>query len=163
MEKRLVKSVAEEGLIYPVESYAIKGAAMEVYKRMGNGYLEAVYQECLEREFLIRGIPFVAQHPLALTYRSELLEATYKPDFICYGKIIVEIKAVAALAAEHQAQLQNYLKATSYEQGFLFNFGKYPLLEQVRMANTKNRATLALTPSEELDDDDLTEADKPVG
>ena len=139
-------------LIYPVESYAIKGAAMEVYKLVGNGFLEAVYQECLEREFMVRGILFAAQRPLALTYRGELLTASYKPDFVCYNKIIVEIKAVATLTSEHRAQLLNYLKATKYQLGFLFNFGHYPMLEQVRLANTTNLAQVLFTPTEELEE-----------
>jgi GxxExxY protein len=128
-----------EKLIYPVESYAIKGACMRVYREMGAGFLEAVYQECLACEFALRGLPFVAQKPLALIYRGQLLEATYRPDFICYDKIIVEIKAVAKLLPEHTAQLTNYLKATGYELGFLMNFGHYPQLEQVRMANSKGK------------------------
>ena len=110
---------------------------MEVYKTLGNGFLEAVYQECLELEFTKRGIPFVAQKPLALIYQGQLLKQIYKPDFVCYDKIIVELKAVSRLAAEHQAQVMNYLKATEYQLGLLFNFGHYPLLEQVRIPNIK--------------------------
>ena len=131
--------MAEE-LIYPVESYAIKGACMSVYSEMGVGFLEAVYQECLTLELTRRGIPFVAQKPLALIYRGALLQQVYRPDFICYDKIIVEIKAVSKLLPEHQAQLRNYLKATRFELGFLMNFGHYPQLEQIRMVNSKGRA-----------------------
>lgn len=123
-------------LIYPAESYAIKGACMRVYRKMGAGFLEAVYQECLTLELTRCGIPFVAQKPLALIYRGALLQH----DFICYDKIIVEIKAVSKLAPEHQAQLRNYLKATRYELGFLMNFGHYPQLEQVRLINSKDQA-----------------------
>ncbi len=124
-----------EKLIYPDESYAIRGACMDVYKTLGNGFLEAVYQECLEMEFKRRGIPFVAQKHLTLIYQGQTLKQAYKPDFICYDKIIVEIKAVSKLLDEHQAQGMNYLKATGYQLCFLVNFGHYPLVEIIRIAN----------------------------
>ena len=78
---------------------------------MGSGFLEAVYQECLRKEFTSRNIPFLEQAPLRLNYKGDALQQTYVPDFICYGKIIVEIKGVSALASQHRAQLLNYLKA----------------------------------------------------
>ena len=93
---------------------------------MGCGFLEAVYQECLEQEFLIREIPFVAQQKLTLWYKNKELQQAYIPDVICYGKIIVEIKAVKDLENEHRAQLHNYLKATGLKLGFLVNFGHHP-------------------------------------
>jgi GxxExxY protein len=124
-------------MIFPEESYAINGACMEVYKTLGNGFLEAVYQECSAIEFKYRGIPFVAQHPLTLIYQGQVLKQTYKPDFICYDKIIVELKAVTKLGDDHKAQVLNYLKATGFELGILVNFGHYPLLEIVRVANSK--------------------------
>ncbi len=123
------------GLIFEAESYAIKGAAMEVYKALGSGFLEGVYQECLELEFAKRKIPFESQRPLTLTYLGTPLKQTYKADFVCYGKIIVELKAVARLSPEHQAQIINYLKATGLQLGFLLNFGHYPLMEQMRIPN----------------------------
>jgi len=128
-----------EELIYREEAYDISGACMEVYRTLGNGFLEAVYQECLEIELRKRAIPFHSQRPLALIYHGQLLNQTYKPDFICYGKIIVEIKAVSKLAGEHQAQVMNYLKATGYQLGILYNFGHYPLLEIIRIPNIKDR------------------------
>ncbi len=128
-----------EKLIYEEESYAIKGACMEVYKTLGNGFLEPVYQECTEIEFAKQGLLFVAQQPLQLTYQGRTLKQIYKPDFICCGKIIVELKAVSTLTAEHKAQVTNYLKATNFQLGLLFNFGHYPLLEQVRIAHIANR------------------------
>jgi len=128
-----------EKLIYPDESYAIRGACMDVYRVMGNGFLEAVYQECLEMEFRRRGIPFVAQKPLTLTYLGQTLRQTYKPDFVCYDKIIVEIKAVSKLLDEHHAQGMNYLKATNFQLCFLVNFGHYPLTEIIRIANSKGK------------------------
>ena len=126
-------------LIFPDESYAIRGACMEVYKAMGVGFLEAVYQECLEMEFKRRNIPFVTQKSLTLFYQGQVLRHTYKPDFICYGKIIVERKAVSKLADEHQAQGMNYLRATGYELCLLVNFGHYPLIEIIRIANTMGK------------------------
>jgi GxxExxY protein len=125
-----------EKILFQDESYNIQGAIFEVYRQMGCGFLEAVYQECLEREFQLKGIPFVAQQELQLFYKNELLRQIYKPDFICYSKIIVEIKAVSELAAEHQAQILNYLKATSFELGLLVNFGSYPKAQVQRIANS---------------------------
>jgi len=111
---------------YEAETYAIRGAIFEVYREMGCGFLEAVYQECLEREFHNRKIPFEAQKDLQLKYKGIALKQIYKPDFICYGKIIVELKAVKTLSDEHRAQLHNYLKATGLKVGLLVNFGHYP-------------------------------------
>ncbi|MEJ5377493.1 MAG: GxxExxY protein [bacterium] len=108
------------------ESYQIRGAVFEVYREMGCGFLEAVYQECMERELKRAGIPFISQAELILHYKNEKLNQTYRPDFVCFGKIILEIKAVKELSDEHRAQVHNYLKATGYELGFLVNFGHYP-------------------------------------
>lgn len=114
-------------LKYEEESYRIRGAVFEAYREMGCGFLEAVYQECLTKEFVKSGIPAVAQQELFLSYKGEPLIHTYKPDFICFGKIIVELKATKEICNEHRAQLHNYLKATGYELGFLINFGNFPL------------------------------------
>lgn len=110
-------------LLFKEESYKIRGAAFEVYKEMGHGFLEAVYQECMEKELSRAGIPFHAQCELNLSYKDEALEQTYKPDLICFDKIIVELKAVFELAPQHEAQLINYLKATKLNLGLLINFG----------------------------------------
>jgi GxxExxY protein len=120
-------------LLYEKETYAIRGAVFEVYSEMGSGFLEPVYQECLEKEFTSRAIPYVAQGELRLTYKNEPLEQIYKPDFICFGMIIVELKAVRELAPEHKAQLLNYMKATRLRLGLLVNFGCYPKVEIERM------------------------------
>jgi GxxExxY protein len=112
--------------LFEEETYAIRGAVFEVYREMGCGFLEAVYQECLEKEFVLRNIPFVSQKDLTLSYKGQALKQTYKPDFICYGKIIVEIKALSATTGEHKAQVLNYLKATREKLGLLVNFGCYP-------------------------------------
>ena len=114
-------------------TYNILGACFEVYKRMGCGFLEAVYQECLEIEFEHRVIPYVAQQKLKLTYRDRELKQRYVPDFVCYGKIIVELKAVSEMTSDHQAQLLNYLHGTGIKVGLLANFGHYPKLEYKRM------------------------------
>lgn len=106
---------------------------------MGCGFLEAVYQECLEKRFRSRRLPFEAQKELVLSYKGEQLAQTYKPDFICYGKIIVELKVVKEIAPEHKAQLLNYFRATGLELGLLVNFGAYPKTEIVRIANTNFR------------------------
>jgi len=113
-------------LIYPEECFAIRGAIYEVYREMGNGFREEVYQQCLEKEFAARGIPFDSKKELRVFYKGEPIEKTYIPDFFCYGKIIVEIKAVNALAKEHQVQLLNYLRLTKSKLGLLVNFASYP-------------------------------------
>ena len=130
---------AKDVLLFKDECYAIQGAVFDVYREMGCGFLESVYQECLEREFRFRQLPFEAQKELAISYKGDNLTQTYKPDFICYGQIIVELKAVKAIANEHKAQLLNYLKATDLELGLLVNFGMYPKAEIVRIANTNFR------------------------
>jgi GxxExxY protein len=120
-------------LVYKEESYRIIGACFEVYKEMGCGYLEAVYQECLSMEFGVQDIPFRAQRELGLSYKGHPLKQKYVPDFMCFDKIILEIKALTALTDLHRAQLQNYLKATGYKLGLLVNFGHYPKLEYERI------------------------------
>lgn len=120
-------------IVYKDESYAIMGACFEVYKEKGSGFLEAVYQECLEIEFAQRKIPFASQRELELTYKGQKLRQVYRPDFICFDLIIVEIKAVSTLANEHRAQLHNYLKATGMNLGLLINFGHHPKLEYERV------------------------------
>jgi GxxExxY protein len=120
-------------LLHPEESYKTMGACFEVYKEKGCGFLEAVFQECLEIEFAHQGIPFVAHPPLALTYKGRVLRQTYTPDFVCFGKLILEIKAVSSLADEHRAQVHNYLRATGHRVGLLANFGHYPKLEWERI------------------------------
>ena len=120
-------------IVYREESYAIMGACFEVYKEMGSGFLEPVYQECLSVELGLRDIPFRAQPELSLSYKGRPLEKTYKPDFICHDKIILEIKAVRELADEHRAQVHNYLKATGHRLGLLVNFSHYPKLQYERI------------------------------
>jgi GxxExxY protein len=122
-----------EMLLYTEETYAIRGAIFEVYREIGSGFLEAVYQECLFREFELREIPFQSQPDLLIRYKQELLPLTYKPDFVCYGKIIVELKTVKEISDEHRAQLLNYLRASGNRLGLLVNFGHNPKVEIERI------------------------------
>ena len=126
----------ETELIYKDECYAIIGACFNVYKDKGCGFLEPIYQECTEIELAHQRIPFVAKPRLQLSYRGVPLRQKYEPDFICYEKIILELKTVANFADEHRAQVINYLKATSFKLGLLVNYGHYPKLEYQRLANT---------------------------
>jgi len=104
-------------------TYKIIGAAMEVHKDLGCGFLEAVYQEALGREFADQGIPFESQPVIQIAYKGKLLDKTYQPDFVCFDEVIVEIKAIAGLSGIEEAQLINYLKATGIKVGLLINFG----------------------------------------
>jgi GxxExxY protein len=121
-------------LLFEEETYAIRGAIFDVYKEMGCGFLEAVYQECLEKELFKRNIPFQSQVELQLGYKGETLKQTYKPDLICFGQVIVELKAVREISPEHKAQLINYLKTTNLKLGLLINFGSHPKVEIERFA-----------------------------
>ncbi len=122
-------------------TYRILGACFEVYREKGCGFLEAVYQECLELELGLQAIPFVAKQPLAMQYKGLPLKQRYEPDFICFGGVIVEIKALSALADEHRAQVINYLHATGFKVALLVNFGHHPNLEYERFANTRVKRT----------------------
>ena len=113
-------------ILYKDEVYTIQGAVFDVYREMGCGFLEPVYQECLEKEFKLRGIPFEPQKELRLSYKGEILNLIYKPDLVCHGTIIVELKAVKDIDDVHRAQVFNYLKATGLRLGLLINFGHYP-------------------------------------
>lgn len=120
-------------IVFKEESYRVMGACFEVYKEKGCGFLEPVYQECLAIELELQEIPFLEQQELDLTYKGRRLKQKYKPDFICFGKIILEIKSVKALTDEHRAQVHNYLKATGYRLGLLVNFGHHPQVEWERI------------------------------
>ena len=113
-------------LLFEDESYAIRGAVFEVYREIGCGFLEAVYQECLETELAERNIPFEAQKELPLTYKGKPLTQIYKADLVCYGQIVLELKATKTITAEHRAQTINYLKAANIRLGLLINFGSHP-------------------------------------
>ena len=125
-------------LLFKEECYQLVGACFEVYKEKGCGFLEPVYQECLAMELEIQGIPFEEQVGLTLDYKGQPLQQTYKPDFVCFGKIILVVKSVSILADEHRAQVHNYLKSTGYQLGLLVNFGHYPKLEWQRIVRERN-------------------------
>jgi len=127
----------KEELIYEKESYIIRGAVYEVYKQIGCGFLESVYQDCLAREFQIQNIPFEPQKTLRLHYRGELIEPVFVADFVCFNKIIVEIKAISKIVPIHEAQVMNYLKMTDMQLGLLVNFGSYPRATVQRIVNSQ--------------------------
>lgn len=124
-------------LLYSNETYKIRKAIFEVHNYIGCGFLESVYQECLEREFALQHIPFLSQQELNIEYKGEALKQKYIPDFICYDKIIIEIKAVKEFSDRHKAQVINYLKASGMEIGLLVNFGSHPKAEIIRLVNLK--------------------------
>lgn len=117
---------------YKEETYKINGAAMRVYNTLGHGFLEAVYQEALEIEFINRKIPHEREKELEIYYEGKKLRQTYRADFVCYGNIIVELKAVSHLDDSHRCQVFNYLKASGFKLGLLFNFGNADGLEYER-------------------------------
>ena len=123
-----------EELIYEEETYKIRGAVFEVYREIGCGFLEAVYQECLELELRSQDIPFISQNTITLAYKGKMLQQKYKPDLVCYYKIILELKAEKKLTLQNEAQMLNYLKATGMRLGLLINYGSYPKAEIKRIA-----------------------------
>jgi GxxExxY protein len=108
-------------------TYAVIGAAMEVHRQLGCGFLEAVYQEALEIELAARSIPFEAQFDIPVRYKGRVLKAFYRPDFLCFEAVVVELKALTQLGPIEEAQVINYLKGTGYEVGLLLNFGRTSL------------------------------------
>ena len=110
-------------LLYEKETESILKACLEVHNELGNGFLEPVYQEALEKEFLLEKIPYEREKLLPIVYKGEKLNKEYFADFICYGEIIVELKAVSNLVKAHKAQVINYLKASNKQIGLLVNFG----------------------------------------
>jgi GxxExxY protein len=121
-------------IIYKEESYKIIGSCMEVHKELGCGFLEPVYQEALEIVFKKNGIPYQREKELSIMFCGELLKKTYNADFVCYNKIILELKALNMLLSEHEAQVINYLKTSDFMLGLLVNFGSTSL-EYKRIPN----------------------------
>jgi GxxExxY protein len=119
-------------LYFEAETYDILGACFEVYREKGCGFLEDVYQECLEFEFDIRKLPDVCKPLLALAYKGRPLRKRDEPDIFCYGKVILKIKAAKTLDDSHRAQLMNYMRATTTSIGLLINFGHYPKIQHER-------------------------------
>lgn len=117
----------KEGLIYKNESFEIIGACMEVHRELGCGFLEAVYQEALALEFSRQNIPYEQEVLLQINYKGQALKKEYKADFICFDKIIIELKALNKFTPEHLAQTLNYLKVTDFKLGLLVNFGAISL------------------------------------
>ena len=124
-------------IVYRQESYEIIGAAFDVYNKLGHGFLEAVYQEALELEFKAAGIPYKREVPLRIRYNGVTLNKEYIADFVCYDKIIVELKAVSQIAKIHKVQVKNYLKATGFQLGLIANFGNISL-ETARVCNSND-------------------------
>jgi len=123
-------------LLYEKETYSIIGASMAVHQELGHGFLEAVYQEALENELLFRKIPYRREIPIKIYYRDKPLNKCYIADFVCYNKVIVELKALSSITNEHQSQVLNYLTATRQKLGLIINFGK-STLEHKRIINEK--------------------------
>ena len=123
-------------IIYKEESYRINTCIYEVNRKLGSGFLEAVYQEALEIELRKGAIPFEAQSSIQIMYDGFPLKHSYIADFVCFNKIIVEIKAVSQLANEHKAQVLNYLAATGFQLGLLVNFCAHPKAEIIRLVRT---------------------------
>ncbi len=118
------------------ETYAVIGACMEVHTELGHGFLEAVYQKALAAELTLRNIPFAREQEYEVLYKGNRIDAKYKADFVCFGSIILELKALTALSSAHEAQVINYLKATGLERGLLINFGT-PKLQYKRLILSK--------------------------
>jgi len=126
MNPQITQISADKG-IRDQETYAVIGAAMAVHSELGHGFLEAVYQEALEKEFQFRKIPYDRETDLPVLYRGQPLKAFYKADFICFGSVIVELKALQQITGTEEAQIINYLKASRVSKGILINFGSASL------------------------------------
>ena len=132
-------------LILENETGAIIGACYEVYRDKGCGFTEPVYQDCLGLELGDRKVPFVPQPEVQLAYKHRTIRSYFCPDVICFGQVILEIKAVSNLAAEHEAQVLNYLNATGHPVALLVNFGHFPGLEFKRMVRTDRSGSTTLS------------------
>ena len=124
-------------LIFKEESYKIIGAAMEVHKELGAGFLEAIYQEAFELELQKQNIPYEREKLLNIFYKGQKLKKRYSADFVCYDKIVVELKALSELNTDHDAQVLNYLKTSGLKLGLLLNFGSKSL-QYKRLVNEYN-------------------------
>ena len=132
---RPIRDIRGLMITFKEESFKIIGAAFKVYNTLGHGFLESVYQEALEIEFQRQGIPYEREKELKITYDGVELKQSYRADFVCYGKIIVELKALSNLEDTHRSQVHNYLHATGYKLGLLLNFGCSKELERERIVN----------------------------
>ncbi len=127
--------MGKEEFLYADETYKIIGAAMQVHKHLGPGFLESVYQEAMEMELAIQGIPFRSQQKIQVQYKGKNLQHFYVADLICYDKIVVELKAVSGILPIHSAQVLNYLVATDLKVGLLLNYNEESLYHK-RVVNT---------------------------
>ena len=125
-------------LIFKDEAYKIMGACFEVYREKGCGFHENVFQECLEIEFRLQGLPAIPKPSIELEYKGHKLQSKLQPDFICFGDIILELKAVSEITDEHRAQVMNYLKASGKKLGLLVNFGHHPKAQWERIVAHDN-------------------------
>lgn len=131
------RSRMSDKIIYRTESYDLIGAALEVHRQIGCGFTEPIYQEAFEEELRLRGIPFQREKTINISYKGKVLSKNFRPDFVCYDKIIVELKAVSEFTDEHFAQVYNYLKASGLELGILLNFGTTSLMHKRIPCNKK--------------------------
>lgn len=127
------------GLLFEKESYKILGACMQVHRELGAGFLESVYQEALEKEFIVEEIPFKSQQKLQLYYKNEPMQKYFIADFVCYDEIIVELKAATFIHNTMEAQTINYIKSANFKLGLLVNFGERSL-KWKRFINTNDRS-----------------------
>ena len=125
--------VGKNELLLKEETYSVTGAAIEVHRALGPGFLEKVYQEAMQLELTARRIPFEAEKSLNIKFKEQCLTQKYYADLVCFEQIIVEIKALNRLSGKEEAQLLNYLKATGLRVGLLFNFGSHGKLERKRL------------------------------
>ena len=124
-------------LLLEDETYAVTGAAIELHRTLGPGFLEKVYREAMQLELRARGIPFEAEKPLHIKYKGQSLHQNYYADLLCFGQIIVELKTLNQLSGREDAQRLNYLKATGLRVGLLFNFGSHGKLERKRLVRER--------------------------
>jgi GxxExxY protein len=129
--------------MFKEEGYKLMGAAFEVYNQLGYGMAEEVYQQSLEIELARRGIPFRSKDPLAVFYKGQALETHYKPDLFAFDGIVVELKAIAELVSEHEAQLFNYMRIAHQSVGYLINFGHKGELQWKRFILSDLHETIA--------------------